>query len=101
MLMRPMATAPAEALRVSVGSAQKGEGQKYAAKPVRQSQAITAAKGWPGIVLPTRKRAVAACPATQCHLRSPLRSEDCPDTITLTSPQTENRPREHNAERSD
>src|SRR5215213_278281 len=87
MLISPIETAAADAVKVSVGSAQNGAGQKLAANPVRQSQPITTGNGWWGIALPASKRAVAAWPATQCHLRSPLRSEDRPAARTLISPQ--------------
>ena len=41
MLMKPMDTAADDAVRVRVGNAQNGDGQKVAAKPVRHSHAIT------------------------------------------------------------
>ena len=58
ILMKPMDTAAAEAVSVRVGNAQNGDGQKKAAKPVKQSQVITSQNGCPGIVLPARNTAV-------------------------------------------
>ena len=87
MLIIPMETAAAEAVSVRVGRAQKGEGQKYVVKPVRHSHVITTANGCPVIALPARKNAVAACPNTQCHFRSPVLSADWPEIKTPASPQ--------------
>src|SRR5512138_1598629 len=86
MLMKPMDTAAAEAVSVIVGSAQKGDGQKYAARPVAQSHVMTRGNDCPGIALPASSSAVAICPPTQCHFRSPLRSEDWPETNTPGNP---------------
>ena len=86
MLMKPIDTAAAEAVSVTVGNAQNGDAQKNAASPVQNNHVITSGNDCPGIALPARNSAVATCPATQCHLRSPLRSEDCPETYTPTRP---------------
>jgi hypothetical protein len=47
---------------------------------------MTSQMGWPGMVLPARNSAAAVCPATQCHLRSPVRSEDWPERYTPMMP---------------
>lgn len=86
MLMKPMETAAVEAVNVTVGRAQNGDGQKNATSPVANSHVITSGNGWPGIALPARHSPVATMPPTQCHLRSPLRSEDWPETNTPTMP---------------
>ena len=59
MLMKPIATAAADWVSVSVGNTQKGEPQKKAAIPVRLSQNITSRNGWPGMALAARQTAVA------------------------------------------
>src|SRR4029453_17924826 len=100
MLMKPMETAAADAVRVSVGSAQKGDGQKYAANPVRQSHVITTANGCPVIALPARSTAVVAMPPAQCHFRSPVRSADCPEMKTPANPQAKKNPPESKVARS-
>src|SRR5262245_39439271 len=87
MLMKPIDTAAADADSVSVGNTQNGDAQKTAKKPNRHSQENTSPHDWFGSVLSTRKVPVATCPVTQCHLRSPVRSDDCPDNQTPPRPQ--------------
>src|SRR5690349_1579191 len=86
MLMNPMDTAAADAARLSVGSTQNGVYQKFAKNPARHSQANTASHGCPGMTLSVRNVPAPSCPAMQCHLRSPVRSDDQPDSSTPASP---------------
>src|SRR5436190_10924867 len=82
ILMNPIDTAAAEADIDIVGSTQNGEGQNNAQKPIMHSQNITRPNGCPGIRLMVRNTPAPTCPAMQCHLRSPSRSDDCPETKT-------------------
>ena len=83
-LMSPTAAAAADAVRETVGSTQKGEGQKELAQAVRQSQNMTIAKDCPGITLSPRNTAVHAKPPPECFRRSLLWSEDRPDKYMTT-----------------
>src|SRR4051794_37452437 len=87
MLMMPMETAAAEDDSVCVGRTQNGDGQAKAKNPVRHSQTKTASQGWPGRTLPARHSPANTWPATQCHLRSPVSSDDRPDSHTPARPQ--------------
>ena len=86
MLMKPIETAAAEDDRVKVGSTQNGEGHDTAKNPTRHNHVMTAAADWPGIAAAPRQTPSDTWPATQCHLRSPVRSEDWPDSQTPPRP---------------
>ena len=87
MLMKPMETAAAEAVSVSVGRAQKGGGQKYAVKPVRHSHVITTANGWPVNCAARQKerRGRLSKHAMPFAVARPVRGE--PEMKTPASPQ--------------
>ena len=85
--MRPTATAAAESDSVSVGSTQNGVGHEKAKKPAKHNQTKTSAHGWPGTTLAVKNTPVNAIPTTQCHFRSPVRSDDWPDSQTPARPQ--------------
>src|SRR5262245_22783308 len=76
MLITPTATAAADAVSVDVGNTQNGVIQKNAPNPATHSQPNTTSHGWPGITLPASPPPARTSPATQCHLRSPVRSDD-------------------------
>src|ERR1022692_1350979 len=97
MLMNPIDTAAADADIDMVGSTQNGEGQNRAQKPMQQSQNITTPNGCPGMRLMARNNPAPICPAMQCHLRSPVRSDDCPETKTPASIARYTRPRKYRA----
>src|SRR6516165_10644579 len=78
MLMNPIDTAATEADKVSVGNTQNGGGQKYANSPVRHSRPKNHHQGRPGRRLSARQTPVSTCPATQCHFRSPVQSDERP-----------------------
>ena len=92
MLMIPIDTAAADEVSVMVGSTQNGEYQKLAKKPTRHSHANTTPHGCPGTSARVRNSPVPSCPAMQCHLRSPVRSDDQPDTSTPRNPHRNTRP---------
>src|SRR5688572_28898862 len=78
MLMNPTATAAADADSVSVGNTQYGGGQANAKNPVTHSQPRIATDDRPGVRLAARAAPVSTIAATQCHFRSPVRSDDHP-----------------------
>src|SRR5690242_16312529 len=86
MFIVPTAIAAAEGAMAIVGRAQNGVPQKNAANALSESQVMTSGNDWPGMALSVRKKAVPACPATQCHLRSPRLSEDWPEHHAANNP---------------
>src|SRR5262245_9362077 len=86
MLMNPIDTAAADADIDIVGSTQNGDGQNCAKKPMPHSQTITSQNGCPGTKLLIRQTPAPTCPAMQCHLRSPVRSDDWPEMMTPARP---------------
>src|SRR5438552_1342659 len=79
ILMNPIDTAAAEDDIVKVVNTQNGVGQKNAKKPIRHNQPNTMNSGWPGMRLTAKQTPVNTWPATQCHFRSSVRSEDLPE----------------------
>src|SRR5438309_6017485 len=85
MLMKPIDTAAADADSDIVGKTQNGDGQNNAQKPIKQSQTRIRPNGCPGKRLMHKNTPAPTWPAMQCHLRSPVRSDDCPETKTPAS----------------
>src|SRR4051812_22568369 len=83
-----MEAAAADSPRVNVGRTQKGGGNLDAAKVVRHNHISTSPNGWPGIALSTKNIDATMSGTAVCSLRSPVRSDDLPESSTATIPKS-------------